>query len=60
MEFELTEEQKAWQQEVRAFIRENVTPELMEEVKDSTSSHGPHHKAWSTSKWSPRKWACSP
>ncbi len=46
MEFEFTEKQRAWQQEVHHFIKENATPELMEELKDNTGANGPHHQAW--------------
>lgn len=46
MQFEFTEEQKAWRQEVRSFIKENAMPELMEEIKDNTGANGPHYKAW--------------
>ncbi len=46
MEFEFTEKQRALQQEVRDFIKENATPELMEEIKDNTGAYGPHYKVW--------------
>ncbi|WP_249869698.1 acyl-CoA dehydrogenase family protein [Oceanobacillus saliphilus] len=47
MNFQLTEEQLAWQQEVRSFIKENVTPELLAEVKENDDKQpGPLEKAY--------------
>lgn len=34
MDFELDEDQRAWREEVRAFLRENVTPELRAELAE--------------------------
>lgn len=42
MDFELDEGQRAWREEVRAFLSENVTPELLEEVADvGLEANGP-------------------
>jgi 3-oxocholest-4-en-26-oyl-CoA dehydrogenase alpha subunit len=37
--FELDEDQQAWRDEVRAFLRENVTPELIRERQDRGYEH---------------------
>ena len=34
MDFELDKDQRAWRDEVRAFLRENVTPELLDAVAE--------------------------
>ena len=43
MDFELDKDQRAWRDEVRAFLRENVTPELLDAVAERgyESTHGP-------------------
>jgi alkylation response protein AidB-like acyl-CoA dehydrogenase len=37
--FELDEDQQAWRDEIRAFLTENVTPELMQERQDRGYEH---------------------
>ena len=37
MDFELDKDQRAWRDEVRAFLRENVTPELLDAVAERGS-----------------------
>jgi alkylation response protein AidB-like acyl-CoA dehydrogenase len=39
MDFELDKDQRAWRDEVRAFLRENVTPELLAEIAERGSEH---------------------
>lgn len=47
MNFRLTKQQLAWQQEVRSFIKENVTPELLAEVKETDDKQaGPLEKVF--------------
>ena len=48
MDFEFTEEQKAWREEIRRFIKENATPGLYEEIREAggETSSGPETRAW--------------
>lgn len=50
MDFHFTPEQQAFRQEVRHFIQENMTPELLEEVEVGWASEGvglePHSRAF--------------
>jgi alkylation response protein AidB-like acyl-CoA dehydrogenase len=47
MDFELDEGQRAWRDEVRAFLRENVTKELRREIAEHGGEHqGPHMAAF--------------
>jgi alkylation response protein AidB-like acyl-CoA dehydrogenase len=39
MDFELDKDQRAWRDEVRAFLRENVTPELLRERQERGFEH---------------------
>jgi hypothetical protein len=45
MDFELDEDQRAWRDEVRAFLRENVTPELLREKAERGFEHASGHLA---------------
>ncbi|MES5488610.1 acyl-CoA dehydrogenase family protein, partial [Bradyrhizobium sp. INPA03-11B] len=49
MNFDLTDSQREWRDEVRAFLRENVTPELLHELYAEGVPHEPG--AW---RWGPR------
>lgn len=45
MDFELDKDQRAWREEVRAFLRENVTPELIRERAERGYEHPGGHLA---------------
>ncbi|GIW41029.1 MAG: acyl-CoA dehydrogenase [Candidatus Binatia bacterium] len=45
--YEFTPEQLAWRDEVRAFLAENVTPELLDEMRElGNEGQGPHARAF--------------
>ncbi|MBE3556733.1 MAG: acyl-CoA dehydrogenase family protein [Firmicutes bacterium] len=47
MQFSLTPQQEAWREEVEAFLRENMTEELRQELWESGGiRRGPHEKAF--------------
>ncbi|MGY8681559.1 acyl-CoA dehydrogenase family protein [Bradyrhizobium sp. UFLA05-153] len=46
MDFQLTESQREWRDEVRAFLRENVTPELERELYNEGIPHEPGVWRW--------------
>lgn len=61
MRFHFTQEQLDWQQEVRDFLKENVTPELLEEVnKNRQKEPGPlereYQKKFSEKGWYSMNW----
>ncbi len=45
MDFELDSGQRAWRDEIRAFLRENVTPELLRERAERGFEHAGGHQA---------------
>ena len=56
MDFELDKDQRAWRDEVRAFLRENVTPELRAEIAERGSEWNDGHVGGFNKKLAEKGW----
>jgi 3-oxocholest-4-en-26-oyl-CoA dehydrogenase alpha subunit len=56
MDFELDKDQRAWRDEVRAFLRQNVTPELLAEIAERGSEHLDGHAGAFNTKLAEKGW----